>query len=642
MGKPLLVILLVLVAAGISALPSPEEGQTGRIEAYERQRDGRTHLLLRIEGKTPRNVDQIVVKLPPGSDTREYEILAPASWSLEKPSRLSRVNRLRRGREPRLVLMGPPVRTPVYVRLQGPRERRIGVEASLGGKPFLGVTGLPVLPFPAPEPNLAGVARFPPIVSPGEAIEFSPVDLRRTPAEGVWRLEGGAAEPAGEGRLRVRIPPDARPTSPLIVTYTDPWGERTVAAPALGQVRVLPPPEGAPGRAQAEICGSELVQGEVCACGWLPGEARSGFRIDGAPKPPVAASQQSVCFSLPPGGHQFSGPGLPDARLDLQSVTIQVASPPPARPGQPFSVTWTVLGTSSPMRVQLRNTTPQVVRLEGGDLQLVATSGGEPNTFVRTLHPLAVGGYHIQATLPGEITPFQSRAYLKILEKSFQRELSQTADRFAAARRRLESSNARYYQAADVQRLVKDARSELLGSLAQPELAAFRDYADDELSKIEGRIAAEAKSAASPRPSWHTPVVVPAAFQRAPARPAGAIEKKEADSLLKRAGDFLNQYRRKPLVRHLWIQSLPEWGAAVRIYPRSYPSVGRTGFTDQAFCNLPLGRYEYEVYRAKYKPITGNTIDLVRDEQQALDCQLQRSGKAVPCGLVAGVARGCQ
>src|SRR5215212_4664725 len=77
--------------------------------------------------------------------------------------------------------------------------------------------------------RLDGLVRLPPLVSPGETIEFIPLNLAKTPPGGRWQIAGVEAQ-AAEGRFRVQLPANLDSMGPLPVVYVDPKGKRLMEA----------------------------------------------------------------------------------------------------------------------------------------------------------------------------------------------------------------------------------------------------------------------------------------------------------------------------------------------------------------------------------------------------------------------------
>lgn len=516
---------------------------------------------------------------------------------------------------------------------------------------FLAAAGLGLLPdlptrsgrpgFPPPVPalrpqerqeiasHLDGLVRLPPLISPGETIEFTPLNPSRTPPGGRWLVAGAEARPVDGSeppRLRVQLPADLHPMGPLPVVYLDPKGQRLVEASALEQVRVVPVGAEEPPWPRLARCGSRWVQdGVACACGWFPGEAaRAGILIDGRPAGPwVASSKRSLCAKVGLGPHRLSGSVAAgfDTRED-SIVAVQIRRFPPflsLQPLQTVPVTWMVLGTKEPVRLRLRNTSPDLATLDGGTVQTVSTSGGLRNAAARNVTWLAGSGpFRIEAEVEDSTSPFLGEEYLTLLGQSFQHEVRRIAGSLDAGVRSLPEPGS-LYPRPDLLALLAATRAEIPRSFPQPELAAFRDYTADLLDEAAARI------------------------ELLPEQEPGAVEKKKIQPLLKRVTDFLAASGESPR-RSLCILSSPEDGALVRIYPPSLPSEPVETSTADIVSHLFPGKYRYEVWKEHFKQVESE-IDLTGDTRLVLDCRLIRSedrDRAAPCRLASASERDAQ
>lgn len=487
--------------------------------------------------------------------------------------------------------------------------------------------GLPGLQEPAR--HLDGLLRLPPLVSPGEAIEFSPLNPSRTPGGGTWLVAGIEARPVDgsePARLRVQLPADLHPMGPLPVVYLDPRGQRLVEASALEQVRIVPAGAEEPPWPRLSRCGSRWVQdGVVCACGWFPGDsARNGILIDGRPAGSwVASSKRSLCTKVGLGPHRLSGSVAAGFGPREDSVVaVQIRRFPPflsLQPLQTVPVTWMVLGTKEPVRLRLRNTSPDLATLEGGTVQTLSTSGGLRNAAARHVTWLAGSGpFRIEAEVEDSTPPFLGEEYLTLLGQSFQHEVRRIAGSLDTGVRSLPELRSLYAR-PDLLALIAAARAGIPRSFPQPELAAFRDYTADLLDEAAARI------------------------ELLPEEEPSAVEKRKVQPLLKRVTDFLAASAESPR-RSLCILSSPEDGALVRIYPPSLPSEPVETSTADIVSHLFPGKYRYEVWKEHFKQVESE-IDLTGDARLVLDCRLIRSddrGRAAPCRLASASERDAQ
>lgn len=63
------------------------------------------------------------------------------------------------------------------------------------------------------------------------------------------------------------------------------------------------------------------------------------------------------------------------------------------------------------MSLHVRNLTPAIIRLDGGDDQMIPTSGGSPNKLSRGVQGLTRGAFNIDYTLAEESCPCAANFY---------------------------------------------------------------------------------------------------------------------------------------------------------------------------------------------------------------------------------------
>jgi len=143
----------------------------------------------------------------------------------------------------------------------------------------------------------------------------------------------------------------------------------------------------------------------LCVCGSFPRpEQAYALRLDGRPLPETAIERRpgGVSIDLPaglaPGRHVVSGdPAVgyaPGGGWSFDAVHVDggLAGGGVLVPGSSDELVLTVEGTTTPVTLEIRNRSPEVVRLEGGDAQRAATSGGRDNTLRRRVRALAEPG----------------------------------------------------------------------------------------------------------------------------------------------------------------------------------------------------------------------------------------------------------
>lgn len=192
-------------------------------------------------------------------------------------------------------------------------------------------------------------------------------------------------------------------------------GQKSVVEP--GRSPTPPQPADGPaaeGGVRLAACTSRAAAGGVaCACGSFPGEAARALRLDGAPVELLAATDRAVYLQipagLPPGEHTVSGSPeasfAPEDRCRVEVLELALEAPRERRRGQRARLEITVTGTRDRVPVRLRNATPSIVRLQGGDEQVLLTSGGRDNSARIRGRVIGVGEGRYEAELVLEPCP---------------------------------------------------------------------------------------------------------------------------------------------------------------------------------------------------------------------------------------------
>jgi tetratricopeptide (TPR) repeat protein len=152
---------------------------------------------------------------------------------------------------------------------------------------------------------------------------------------------------------------------------------------------------------------------ELCVCGRFPRpEHAFALRLDETPLSPAAVRRdgETLHVTLPadlaPGRHTVAGdPAAGFAAGDgwsfeLIRVSSRLDGSERIQRGGRGKLILTVEGTRSPIELELRNRNPDLVRLKGGTVQTVRTSGGRNNSVSRRLQGLGrAGTYRIDPEL---------------------------------------------------------------------------------------------------------------------------------------------------------------------------------------------------------------------------------------------------
>lgn len=271
-----------------------------------------------------------------------------------------------------------------------------------------------------PATDLEGLLALPGELRPGDRVAVTPLDPARTPPGGTWRINGRVVE-RRDPRPSVLcprpwwsfdVPRDWASGLDLVVTYTDPAGD--VLVDARPEVEVGEP-VGDGGEPPWIEGGTTFTTpgGEACVCGSFPTlEARSALLLDGrALGMPTAAGRGSVSFrlpaDLPPGEHEVSGwigagfgEGARRWPLAVGEVRASLDTSTLARGGS-TRLLLQVMGSERPVTLRLRNFSPSVVVVEGGDDQTLTTSGGAENVVTVQVRGVGQGDFDLRWELPG-------------------------------------------------------------------------------------------------------------------------------------------------------------------------------------------------------------------------------------------------
>lgn len=372
---------------------------------------GATSLLVEATGSPGKVADEVTIGLPADLAGKAAPAQLPAGWSVSR-ERTS------------LKLSGPPAALPLRLRLDSfgvdvPARVSVRVKslgASLLEREVNVIHGPPV----KLAASLDGLLALPKALFAGDRITCQPLNPARTPAGGRWILAGVPMDEiamTGSGvSLQVRIPGTLRAGDPIPVQYIDPWGERLVDAPSASLCRgSLPPSRG--DRPRLEACAPLALTGQTaCVCGWFPTPASSeGLTLNGKPLgPPVSASSGVVFVKIPadavPGPARIGGAESagfsPEERAAVTVVRVggEIDRTKLMR-GESTPMRLWVEGTAQPLALHVRNDTPEIIRLEGGNEQMIATDGKKPNGLTRTVYAVHVGDFTITYSLATDQCP---------------------------------------------------------------------------------------------------------------------------------------------------------------------------------------------------------------------------------------------
>ncbi len=326
--------------------------------------------------------------------------------------------------------------------------------------------------------------------------------------------------------------------------------------------------------------------------------------------------------------------------------------------GDNLKFTWTVRGTRRRVKLKITNKNPAVARLNGGNVQTVTTSGGEPNTVSVTARGRQAGVFEVKAEFadqrdrrlagttagrgespesgtagtgrpsigrppigtppigtPPVTTPTTTepeppnRKVHERIVKAFAPALNRIASRTAEAARRLRVRQGRV-RVDDVLEIVDDAEKELREALPQRELEPFRDAAAEFLDRIRRDVQAAASEA-----RFASGIVLVASA------PRKEIEESAARSLLSEVVDFFRGAANTSPLTRICVKTDPVNGATVKLSPRSFQKW--QGVKSTSPITLYVGLYRYEVTRRGYLASKGE-VNLLTNPDRLLILPLRR------------------
>jgi hypothetical protein len=233
-----------------------------------------------------------------------------------------------------------------------------------------------------------------------------------------------AGPPPGNGKDNVetrthvgQVPDGMLPGTALSLQYLDLFGDPVIDVPAVSETEVVPP--AAEPALPCVTAATAYAQAEdtVCVCGNFPTlAAQSGVWVDerdaGAP---VTVSTRSLQYQLPPhavtpGRHVWSGNPeagfAPSCRAQTQVILISgELDSSNLFSGQSTPMRLTVSGTADKVPIKIKNLTPAIIRIDGGEEQTVESSGGNPNLVTRSVQGLVRGAFNVEWSLATDRCP---------------------------------------------------------------------------------------------------------------------------------------------------------------------------------------------------------------------------------------------
>ena len=363
-------------------------------------------VLMEVRESSSQMIDEVRMELPGNSADTAILSMAPKDWKLERDGRSVR-------------LSGPAARVPLRVRLMLFDLRvldRVRTKIRLLGRDMLDaqltVRELPHLQHAS---TVSGWLELPPVMNPGETLEMKILDIGQTPLDGQWIVGGVTATVRTPDRVRVQLPDDLPAGAPVRVSFFDSWGERIVDALSVEDSTVTESSSTLPTTPKITGCAQYAFIGQsVCVCGDFPEETWNSIRLDGQPATVISASRHALRVALPdsltPGMHEITGDSAQGfSSRDKTSVLAlrlngSIDSNALLR-GQSTMMRLGIAGTAEPMKLVVKNLSPGVVSIPGGNYQEIETAGGASNGAERRVDATGRGNFQIQYSLEGARCP---------------------------------------------------------------------------------------------------------------------------------------------------------------------------------------------------------------------------------------------
>ncbi|UCE42404.1 MAG: hypothetical protein JSV17_05430 [Candidatus Aminicenantes bacterium] len=357
------------------------------------------------------HLDEVFVKLPKKNLMQASSGFLPEGWDLNPEDNLLRI-------------FGPKIEAPLHLRVDlgdSKPPKKVDIEVLLENQRLFYKKSIKVNERPALRVSnvLDDVLAFPPIVSPGDTIEFKPLDPKKTPIEGSWTVAGEIALRALEKNCwSVTLPKILTEETSFPLSYTDPYGLTLYEVDSLPDLQIFPPLiENRP--FITGITKMAFPGDPICVCGIFPDiTSRYGLNLNDQPMlQPVSSSSHVVVLNLPyeiNPGTQFIG-GNPDTGFykenQLSFNVVQVNGSIDQNVlmrGQSTPLHLWLEGTDEIVQIEITNNTPGIISLEGGNQQLIATSGGEENKIERMVKGLKRGDFDISYQLELDFCPCEA------------------------------------------------------------------------------------------------------------------------------------------------------------------------------------------------------------------------------------------
>jgi hypothetical protein len=190
------------------------------------------------------------------------------------------------------------------------------------------------------------------------------------------------------------------PTAPRFFFF-DRWMERQLGlTPAITPVPATSCAPAVTGGTPTAIAGQDACMRGCFGDALSDLEKAAAFLLDGTrPVTPQAASPTTVVVRIPadvtPGEHTLTFSSVP-GQLTVRILQVQgTIDRDRLWRGQSTTMRLQILGSDAPIPLKIVNRTPATIQIEGGDTQVIPTSGGAVNAVTRSVKGIMKGDFTI-------------------------------------------------------------------------------------------------------------------------------------------------------------------------------------------------------------------------------------------------------
>lgn len=306
----------------------------------------------------------------------------------------------------------------------------------------------------------------------------------------------------------------------------------------------------------------------------------------------------------------------------------------PIQPGESGTVTFTVAGTTEPVRVHMVNRTRDVVTVQGGDDQIVMSSGGEKNTVTLGITGLRVG-------IPSFSMELDTSDLDTVFRRVLRKVVEDTRKRVAALEPARTPSGRATYKLSDVVDVLRRIALDIDAALPDRKFAPFRDAIHSYVGALEKRATERATrfSPSAMTTRGASANIVRISYQRAAS--AEAVDRESADSIFGDVLSLLEGTADKGSEREICVRTDPT-DYEISIFSRSYPDDKQT-VTAASLMTLTVGAYKYRIREQKRNKESSGDLNLLLNSEFIIKCPVKfEDGDPEACQYLAGGARPCR